>query len=1085
MCARPVSGFSSADYATHLRTHPNVTYAHLTEHLGAWNIVACPTGGEARVRTSRGNVHKHNCAGAVGPASPDEPWPASQGFQRPPEWDTNLPWPSNTPFPPPGTPHPSTLISTHQLVRRVPAHVMGMWADIVTKSCDALSDAIECGSDEQVSLSLLGVLRMSQHIRKTKRGGRSSFSLFAKKLRTVLDDLEKPTKSFHSLYPVDEDNARVAPSDPDAARIKACETEARLNYLGRAARMLRSTEIFVDPTPEVSARLAQKFPAARTNIDNLDPLPAGAPHFLVEEEDFAKALRKVLTGSAGGATGLRGDHLKPLLDFPDAVCALHRMFTHIIDARLPDWAQPYIAQQMAVALGEKERPICMGELIARTASSLVDKTVPEESDRKYFLQVIKGQRVFQLGSSVKGGQEVAVHVVNALVHDTGKGVADLSNDGKNAYNSTDRVYAVNATMAEFPTTARWVRWYYGKPAIINHGTTHMWGAEGPMQGCPLGGRIHDTAFQRALIRTALLHAAEHPTEPVDLIAFRDDAHIVGAPEHALRVHKLLTTVRHELIGIGPSPEKDEAYCPRVGFPDDETHAAALDLLVASFPGDNKLGQPRARANGLALLGGAIGEDDFVSAHLNRALMKHPDFLPRLAKTSPECALPLLRKTYLPIATNLQRVTPPSLMRAPARAFDNTIRACYARVTNDPDANDGTHNTTLAQPFKHGGMGLRSVETTSPIAFFASVTQAFCTLTQVDEHVAAAIAHYSTADPDVPAPAHPSTTVGIPALLVTAWTEAHESTFSAYPNALFPTSLHNLFCLLAEKELSPTHLQRALCQLYEKSVAEEIAQHLSPIDAARTTALKTSGSSLVLSAVADHASVVLPASAITSNAQLRLGTLQLPERVCCCGKETTTVAHIFSCKRLRGRFIRHDIVVEVLFQLMRAAGFTVRKEIHIVEGSAKRMDLVVYTANRVFWIDVSILNPLAATYIGMDDPLPTREKHKVGKYGGNAKAAGAVFVPFVMSFYGGLATGAIEVLQMIAQKAHATTPNPSIDDPARWMAAYRTKATHRVVSALAFAVDLSVDEAKIRGQGKSMPNLYRKIFRRARRIAVVN
>ena len=128
VCARPVSGFSSADYATHLRTHPNVTYAHLTEHLGAWNIVACPTGGEARVRTSKGNVHKHNCAGAVGPASPDEPWPASQGFQRPPEWDTNLPWPSNTPFPPPGTPHPSTLIKTHQLVHRVSAHVRGLWA---------------------------------------------------------------------------------------------------------------------------------------------------------------------------------------------------------------------------------------------------------------------------------------------------------------------------------------------------------------------------------------------------------------------------------------------------------------------------------------------------------------------------------------------------------------------------------------------------------------------------------------------------------------------------------------------------------------------------------------------------------------------------------------------------------------------------------------------------------------------------------------------------------------------------------------------------------------------------------------------
>ena len=134
---------------------------------------------------------------------------------------------------------------------------------------------------------------------------------------------------------------------------------ARLNYLGRAARCLRTTESFVDATPEVSARLAKKFPEVRTDIGALNPLPVAAPHFLMGEEDFVKALQKVLTGSAGGASGLRGDHIKPLLEYPDAVRALHRMFTHVIDARLPDWAQPraFISQQMALALGEKERSI--------------------------------------------------------------------------------------------------------------------------------------------------------------------------------------------------------------------------------------------------------------------------------------------------------------------------------------------------------------------------------------------------------------------------------------------------------------------------------------------------------------------------------------------------------------------------------------------------------------------------------------------------------------------------------------------------------------------------------------------------------
>ena len=65
----------------------------------------------------------------------------------------------------------------------------------------------------------------------------------------------------------------------------------RLNYLGRAARCLRSTESVVDPTPEVSDRLAQKFPVARTVIDNLTPLPVTDPHFLLEEDDFVKTLK--------------------------------------------------------------------------------------------------------------------------------------------------------------------------------------------------------------------------------------------------------------------------------------------------------------------------------------------------------------------------------------------------------------------------------------------------------------------------------------------------------------------------------------------------------------------------------------------------------------------------------------------------------------------------------------------------------------------------------------------------------------------------------------------------------------------------
>jgi hypothetical protein len=711
---------------------------------------------------------------------------------------------------------------------------------------------------------------------------------------------------------------------------------------------------------------------------------------------------------------------------------------------------------------------------------MVNKTVPHTTDSKFFLQVIDGQRVWQLGNAVKGGQEVAIHAINALVHEQGKGRASLPNDGRNAYNSVDRVFSVNATMEEFESTARWTRWYYGTAAIINHGDSSFFAGEGAYQGCPLGGRIHDTGTQKVLINTAHINALEHPDKPVDLVAYRDDINIVGEPEHALRVHTLLNTTRRETLGVEPSPEKDEAYCPRSGFADNESHERALTLLRATFPGLNKLGQPRASSAGLALLGSAIGSEEFVAGHLTRATHKHPDFLPRLAKMERGCALPLLRQTYLPIATNLARATHPDLLRLPARAFDTSIHECYCTIMDDKMLDRDDSDFSL--PFKEGGSAFRSVEKTSPIAYFASLVQAAYTLKGVDAHVTAALTHHLI-PPTENAPHHHSTTVGIPCLPSEAWTVAHLTTFNGHPNSLFPPTLPDLFHRLATGEIAPKRLQHLLTELVEKSRAAELMAHRNPEDAARINALKVSGSSFVLSTVPDHTSVALPAPTIAIIAKIRTGTLQIPERVCCCGLHTTTLSHILTCKRLRSRFIRHDIVVEVLRLLMHQAGYVVRKEVFIIDGTQKRMDLVVTTANKDFWIDVRIVNPLAASNIAKADPLKDGEIEKDNKYGAEARARGFVMIPFVVNAFGGLGKKALEVVQMIAAKALLNTPCPNISNPTRWTALYRHMVVHRVTSALAHAVGVSIDEALIRAQGKSMHAMYRRMFSVARRITV--
>ena len=106
-----------------------------------------------------------------------------------------------------------------------------------------------------------------------------------------------------------------------------------------------------------------------------------------------------------------------------------------------------------------------------------------------------------------------------------------------------------------------------------------------------------------------------------------------------------------------------------------------------------------------------------------------------------------------------------------------------------------------------------------------------------------------------------------------------------------------------------------------------------------------------------------------------------------------------------------------------------------------------------------------------------------KYGADARARGYIMPPFVLNAFGGMGESARDVTQMFSAKAFLNTPCPSISNPTRWMALHRHKVTHRVASALAYGLDVSIEEALIRAQGKNMHAMYRRMFRAARKVTV--
>ena len=275
---------------------------------------------------------------------------------------------------------------------------------------------------------------------------------------------------------------------------------------------------------------------------------------------------------------------------------------------MPRWAHPYFVTQRLIGLGEKERPVCIGEYVVRSCSAFVNKAVSAQKDREYFMKMVKERYALQLGNAVPGGQEVVVHLLNTLVHEPGAKRVVLSDDGKNAYNATDRVGACNRTMSENPVCARWVAWCYGTNAMLVNDAGVVWGKEGVFQGDPLGGRIHDTAFQPALELAVKRTAVLYPNSPVHVIAFRDDAYVVGEAEAALYCHKQLVEERRVITGVEGAPEKFEAYCPLVAFASAGEHEHAQTVL------GTELDPSKIRTDGIKAVGAPVSNNPHTFTH---------------------------------------------------------------------------------------------------------------------------------------------------------------------------------------------------------------------------------------------------------------------------------------------------------------------------------------------------------------------------------------------------------------------------------------------------------------------------------------
>ena len=1082
VCGRCIRGFKGVDYATHLRTHPKETYSNCEAHLTKWFVALCPVGGEARPmknpRTKAVFAHKCKAAG-------DE----QKSFPRPATWGEELPWPANTPYPPSIMPHPLKLDFDAQVLRRVPDHAVEMWGDVVCQASTILADAVEQGGEDAIAIGLQAFLGMSTAIERTRRTGKRHGRALTNQVRRYLEKIQGLNGAGDDSSDSDEDGSvreekteerkreEEDKREEDDRAVREAGTLTMMGYDGKAAKVLRSNDVVNKATEETANFLQTKFPSPRTNVFCLNPVAQHAPRFMMELEGFVAGLRAQINGSAGGRSGLTGEHFKPLLDREDVMEALLRVHRLIINGELPKWAHPYIVSQRLMSLGAKQRPICMGEFIARSCAAFVNATVSAGKDETFFLRKIEGRYVCQFANSISGGTEAMAHLIHTLVHDGDRGMVVVSDDGKNAYGALDRVNGCNVTTKLNPSTHRWINWAYGTPAMMVHGDRVLWGQEGSYQGDPLGGRIHDTAFQPVLEEASRLTATQFPLERVHVLAFRDDAYVVGPATASIYCHRQIKRLRKEKMNVDTAEEKIFAYCPVSSFLNDEPGYDAAKYVLAQHVGVEKV-----HHSGFTAVGIPISEDsEFLDDFLQKCMEKYPKFLPRIEKGGAKTGIKLLRSTHLPIATHLMRGVHPYTLKPHARAFDTQIHSTYSKVTGDTTITRDSPKFRL--PTRLAGMGMRSVEMTSPIAYFASTVAAMEALRRLDDASKLVLGHFAQREGERsphPEPVEKALKEGIPALVTRAWEIAYAEIFAEHPSDHFPGSVDELFEKMAAGDLVAYQLQKLLTAEAENAWAAKAQEAYGEEEKARTEANKIRGSSSLFTCTPTHALACMSDEAYTNMLKARTNTLNIPLNMCTCGQHTTTFAHLLSCKHLLARTVRHDIIVRMVCNLLISAGKVARTEVRVVNGTQKRMDVVVYTASKTYWIDVSVVNPMAPSYVKKKDPIKIRENTKRARWQSLAAAQNVEFLPFVLNVFGGLGPSPLSVVQMICSAALRSYPYRRACPPGQWMARHRDSILQRITVAIGHINNLNITEAVTRSQGIRQ----RKLFKGAMRLANV-